>query len=135
MLIEFARTSDDTINFHGMRRAIKELKYYPLHNALQQLYPTARIHLCPPILGTRASVPEQDWQHTLRSAFTTDTLPPRILTKLYRAATRGAVIALANTWSARLAAIAETRTNPAESPSPPDRDPDSAHPRAALRGQ
>jgi hypothetical protein len=89
-------------------------------------------------LGTRASVPELDWQHTLRSAFSTHTLPPRILTKLYRAATRGAVIALANTWSARLAALAATRSDPAsaESSLPPPMDSAPPHPSAipASRG-
>ena len=43
VLLEFARTSDDTLHFSGLRRATKELKYLSLQRALHHLYPQATI--------------------------------------------------------------------------------------------
>ena len=60
VILEFARTSDDTLHFSGIRRAHKELKYIPLQHALQELDPNASIDICPLIIGARASLPEKE---------------------------------------------------------------------------
>ena len=60
ILLEFARTSDDTLHFNCLPRATKELKYLSLQRALQSLYPYAIIDFCPLIIRSRASLPEME---------------------------------------------------------------------------
>ena len=116
VLLEFARTSDDTLHFSGLRRATKELKYLRLQRALQNLYPQAIIDFCPLIIGSRASLPEMEWRDALK-CFPRDQLTPPVLTASFKAAVTGAVFALTDIWRARQAALSLRRGVP---PPPPD---------------
>ena len=115
VILEFARTSDDTLHFSGLRRAHKELKYIPLQHALQELYPNASIDICPLIIGARASLPEKEWRDALK-CIPRDHLPPAAITTLFKAAVTGAVFALTDLWSARQAALALRRGVPPPAP-------------------
>ena len=66
VIMEFARTSDDTLHFSGLRRAAMALYYLPLQRALKTIYPDAKIDICPLIIGTRASLPEKEWREALK---------------------------------------------------------------------
>ena len=116
VLLEFARTSDDTLHFSGLRRATKELKYLSLQRALHHLYPQATIDFCPLIIGSRASLPEMEWRDALK-CFPRDQLTPSVLTALFKAAVTGAVFALTDIWRARQAALSNRRGVP---PPPPN---------------
>ena len=116
VLLEFARTSDDTLHFSGLRRATKELKYLSLQRALHHLYPQATIDFCPLIIGSRASLPEMEWRDALK-CFPRDQLTPPVLTALFKTAVTGAVFALTYIWRARQAALSNRRGVP---PPPPD---------------
>ena len=111
VIMEFARTSDDTLHFSGLRRAAKALYYLPLQRALQTIYPDAKIDICPLIIGTRASLPEKEWREALK-CFPRDHLSPSTITTLFKAAVTGAVFALTDLWSARQAALALRRGVP-----------------------
>ena len=114
VLIEFARTSDDTLHFSGLSRARKELKYLPLRRALLLLYPCSTIDICPLIIGTRASLPEAEWRSALSCL--SDALPLSVFPMIFRAAITGTVIALSDIWRVRQAVRA---SHPATHPGPP----------------
>ena len=111
VLLEFARTSDDTLHFSGLRRATKELKYLSLQRALQRLYPQATIDFYPLIIGSRASLPEMEWRDALK-CLPRDQLTSSVHTALFKAAVTGAVFALTDIWRARQAALSLLRGVP-----------------------
>ena len=115
VLLEFARTSDDTLHFSGLRRATKELEYLSLQRALQRLYPQATIDFCPLIIGSRASLPEMEWRDALK-CLPRDQLTSSVLTALFKAAVTGAVHALTDIWRARQSALSLRRGVPPPAP-------------------
>ena len=80
VILEFARTSDDTLHFSGLRRAHKELKYIPAQHALQELYPNASFDICPLIIGARGPLLEKEWRDALK-CIPRDHLPPTAISK------------------------------------------------------
>ena len=111
VLLEFARTSDDTLHFSGLRRATKELKYLSLQRALQRLYPHATIDFCPLIIGSRASLPEKEWRDALK-CHPCDQMTSSVFTALFKAAVTGTVFTLTDIWRARQAALSLRRGVP-----------------------